>query len=184
MLTAPTAAHTAGTRDGRRSQLRTGARSGADAVAAAHRAARDTKRADGPHLRVTLRLGLATRLQRARGAAARRRRLRELVGGFDLVTTPLRSRTRHRHPGRLLAAGRSGPGSSPPPPSWPGCGTCPPNPSATAYRRHRPRPRPRPRPAHTGTHPPAADCPRSSASQPSSASMPIDPIASPRTDQS
>ena len=103
LLTAPTAAHTAGARDGRRSQLRTGTRAGGDAVAAAHRAARDTKRANGPHLRVTLRLGLATRSRGPAGAAARRRRLRELVGGFDLVTTPLHTRTRHRHPGRLLA---------------------------------------------------------------------------------
>ena len=105
LLTAPTAAHTPGARGVRdgRSPLRTGARPGGDAVAAAHRAARDTKRAGGPHLRVTLRLGLATRSPGPAGAAARRRRLRALVGGFDLVTTPLHTRTRHRHPGRLLA---------------------------------------------------------------------------------
>jgi hypothetical protein len=102
MLTTPaTRAH--GDSVGRRSQLRTGARP-IDPVAAAHQAARDTKRADGPHLRVTLRLGIAHPFIGPSGAAVRRRRLNELIGGFDLVTVPLRVRARHRHPGRLLSA--------------------------------------------------------------------------------
>jgi hypothetical protein len=102
LLTAPAAARTANTRSGR-PQLRTGPQSG-DPVAAAHRAARDAKRAGGPHLRVTLRLGLATRGRGRDAMAARRRRLGELTGGFDLVTTPLRTHPRRRHPARLLTA--------------------------------------------------------------------------------
>jgi hypothetical protein len=101
MLTTPTT-RADGSAVGQRSQLRTGPRS-TDPVAAAHQAARDTKRADGPHLRVTLRLGLAHPSNRPSGAGVRRRRLNELVGGFDLVTAPLRVRPRRR-PGQLLSS--------------------------------------------------------------------------------
>jgi hypothetical protein len=183
MLTTPaTRAH--GDSDRRRSQLRTGARP-ADRVAAAHQAARDTKRADGPHLRVTLRLGIAHPSNRPSGAAARRRRLNELIGGFDLVTAPLRVRARHRHPGRLLSARPHGAWFVATASELAGLWHLPTEPFRYRLAAARARDRaPAPDLLIPTSASAADDCPRSSASRPSSAGRPIGPIASPRTDQS
>lgn len=70
-----------------------------DPVAAAALKASDAKRVAGPHLRVTLRVALATNPNMA--LAGRRHRLARITGGFDLVTTPLRT-GRVRRPASAL----------------------------------------------------------------------------------
>jgi hypothetical protein len=64
-----------------------------DPVQAAAVKAHDAKRAAGPHLAVTLRVAVATAAGAPEGV--RRARLAAILGGYDLVTTPL-----HTHPRR------------------------------------------------------------------------------------